>query len=266
MSPDARRAPARLHAQQTAFAAHLRDPATAPAPAGIEERRLQIYRELFYNNIDSLLAGNFPVIRALRGDDAWHALVRDFYREHRSHTPLFPEIGREFLRHLESRQQADAGDPPFLLELAHYEWVELALSLDDADLAALDVDRDGDLLDGVPLPSPLAWPLAYRWPVHRIAATYQPDTPPEHPTFLLVLRDRSDEVRFKQIDALAYTLLQALHENLQREPAERSNGRDLLQRLAQQLGSDTEDMFLANGAALLRQLHERDAILGTVRA
>lgn len=266
MSPDGLRAPARLHAQQTAFAAHLRDPAAAAAPGGIEERRLQIYRDLFYNNIDSLLAGNFPVIRALRGDDAWHALVRDFYREHRSHTPLFPEIGRELLRYLEARQQRAAGDPPFLLELAHYEWVELALSLDDADLAALDADRDGSLLDGVPLPSPLAWPLAYRWPVHRIAAAYQPDAPPEHPTFLLVLRDRGDQVRFKQIDALTYTLLQALHENLQRDADARDSGRSVLQRLAQQLGNHDVQQFVTDGAALLQQLHARDAILGTTRA
>lgn len=264
MSPDTR-APPRLHAQQTSFAAHLRDPSAAPAPAGIEDRRLQIYRELFYNNIESLLAGNFPVIRSLRGDAAWHALVRDFYREHRCHTPLFPEIGREFLRYLETRQQRDAGDPPFLLELAHYEWVELALSLDDTDLTALDVARDGDLLDGVPLPSPLAWPLAYRWPVQGIAPGHLPDAPPEHPTFLLVLRDRDDHVRFKQVDALAYSLLQALHANLALDPQERRTGRHLLDQLATQFAAGDRAGFIASGAALLQQLHARDAVLGTTR-
>ncbi len=35
---------------QRRFAAHLRDPATAPAPEGIEDRRLQVYRELFFDN------------------------------------------------------------------------------------------------------------------------------------------------------------------------------------------------------------------------
>ena len=53
---------------QYAFAAHLRDPAAHPAPAGIEDRRLQIYRELFYNNVEGLLASNFPVIRRVLGD------------------------------------------------------------------------------------------------------------------------------------------------------------------------------------------------------
>ena len=266
MSHEALRAPARLHALQTGFAAHLRDPEAAPAPDGVEERRLQIYRELFYNNIEGLLANNFPVIRALHGDVAWHRLVRDFYREHRAQTPLFPEIGREFLRYLESRQQRGDDDPPFLLELAHYEWVELALALDDTDLAAIEHARDGDLLDDVPLPSPLAWPLAYRWPVQRLSATFMPDAPPESPTFLLVLRDRGDSVRFKQIDGLTFALMQALHANAQQDEGQRRNGRELLLDLAMTTGSADREKFVADGAALLAQLHERDAVLGTVRA
>src|SRR5690606_5861953 len=74
-SPDT---PARLFAQQTAFAAHLRDPDGAAAPEGIEDRRLGVYRELFFNNVEGLLAGNFPVIRELLGPERWRQLARDF--------------------------------------------------------------------------------------------------------------------------------------------------------------------------------------------
>mgnify|MGYP006138349625 CR=1 FL=1 len=58
----------------------------------------------------------------------WRALVRDFYREFRAGTPLFPELPREFIQYLQERGDG-RGDPPWLLELAHYEWVELALSV-----------------------------------------------------------------------------------------------------------------------------------------
>jgi len=252
-------APARLAAQQTAFAAHLRDP-TQPPPADIEPRRMAVYRELFYNSLESLLANNFPVIRALRGDVAWHALVRAFYREHAAHTPLFPQIASEFLAYLQARAARGEDDPPFLVELAHYEWVELALSIDGTDLAQLDVDADGDLLDGVPVLSPLAWPLAYRFPVQQIRAEFQPTEPPEQPTCLLLVRDREDRIRFKSIDPLAYTLLQALADN-----DEGASGRALLTRLAAQSGSTDTDAFIAAGLALLQQLRERQAILGTVR-
>ena len=64
-----------LQDQQFALSRHLRDP-SHPPPPGIEERRLAIYRDLFFNNIESLLAGNFPVIRQTLGDDAWRRLVR----------------------------------------------------------------------------------------------------------------------------------------------------------------------------------------------
>ena len=54
---------------QYAFAAHIRDPEHRAAPAGIEDRRMGIYRELFYNNIEDFLATAFPVIRALTADE-----------------------------------------------------------------------------------------------------------------------------------------------------------------------------------------------------
>ena len=254
-------APPRLRGQQLAFAAHLRDPDTASAPDGIEDRRMAVYRELFYNNVESLLAGNFPVIRSVLDDAGWHRLVRAFYREHRAHTPLFPEIGREFLRYLEARQargvEDAAIDLPFLPELAHYEWVELALSLDDTELAEVAHEPGGDLLAGVPVPSPLAWPLAYRWPVHRLAPGSLPQTVPDTPTFLLVLRDRGDQVRFKEITAATFQLLQRLHGN-QAGLA----GRALLEAMAAEARQPVEG-FVAAGARVLQQLRASDALLGT---
>ncbi|MFA5683418.1 MAG: putative DNA-binding domain-containing protein [Lysobacteraceae bacterium] len=250
--------PPTLAAQQTAFAAHLRDPTRHPPPPGIEDRRMAIYRELFYNSVEGILAANFPVIRGLRGDDFWHSLVRDFHRAGSSHTPLFSEIGREFLRHLERRAERGEPDPPFLVELAHYEWAELALSLTDAEPP--DCDPAGDLLDGTPVLSPLAWPLAYRFPVHRLRADFQPGSPPEQPTFLLLVRGRDDEVRFKAIDALGFHLLQRLADN----PAGHS-GRVVLETLAAEAGSADVATFVSAGGRLLQGLREREAVLGTRR-
>ena len=86
-----------LHAQQRAFANHLRDPQRHPAPVALADDRLAVYRRLFFNNIRGLLGSNFPVIRATLGDMAWHALVQTFYADHAAHTPLFPQIGRELV-------------------------------------------------------------------------------------------------------------------------------------------------------------------------
>jgi hypothetical protein len=247
-------------AAQYAFAAHIRDPSRMPAPADIEPRRMAVYTELFYNNIESLLAANFPVIRRLHDDDAWHERVRDFYREHRSRTPLFTEIAREFIRHLERRAESNAGDPPFLLELAHYEWSELALSLDEAEVDAVDCDADGDVVEGVPVLSPLARVLAYRYPVQHIGPDFIPTDPSPQPVLILLVRDRRDEVRFTEIDALTAMLIERLGANRD------VSGLACLDALLHDLARSGDESLRAGGIGILRLLRSRDAILGTSRA
>ena len=44
---------------QRQFSAHIRDRDTFDYP-GIEDRRLRVYRELFYNNIEGFLRRGFP--------------------------------------------------------------------------------------------------------------------------------------------------------------------------------------------------------------
>ena len=148
---------AELHALQRDFAGCIREPDRTDLPPGVAERRMQVYRELFFNNVEGLLSSNFPVIRTLYDDADWHALIAAFLRDHRAQTPLFPEIGREFQRWLERRQHDGCADPPFLLELAHYEWAELALSLDEQEIHDTAHDPSGDIVDGIPVMSPLAW-------------------------------------------------------------------------------------------------------------
>ena len=240
------------HALQRAFASHVRDPAGTPAPAGIEPRRMAVYTELFFNNVESLLSANFPVIRSLYGDDEWHAFVRAFYRDHRCHTPLFTDLARELMRYLEVR----TGDPPFLAELAHYEWSELALTIDEADIEDVAHDPRGDVVDGIPVVSPLARVLAYRFPVHRIRPDYRPDEAPAQPTLILLVRDRSHEIRFLEIDALTALLFERLLANTT------ATGRAVLDALLAELGRD-DDTVRASGLAILNRLRERDALLGT---
>jgi hypothetical protein len=247
----------RTQAIQTAFTAHLRDPAYRGVPAGIEDRRMQIYRDLVFANMESFISANFPVIRSLYDDASWDSLARDFLREHRCHTPLFPEFGREFLRYLEMRQSAGRDDPPFLLELAHYEWAELALSLDESDIADIPHDPHGDALDGIPLLSPLACVLGYRFAVHRIGPAFRPVEPLAEPTLLLLVRGRDDQVRFHEINALSAMLIERLQQNTER------SGRECLDALLSDYEPSIAQSLSAAGETVLRDLQAREAILGT---
>ncbi len=243
---------------QRDFAAHIRDPEHTQGPADVEARRMAIYRDLFFNNIAGLLASAFPVVHTLLPDQHWRELIRDFMVRHRARTPLFLELSQEFLDYLGTTRAAQTTeDPPFLVELAHYEWVELALAVSDDEPSPSHADPNGDLLDAEPVVSPLAWNLSYRYPVHRIAPDCQPDTPGEAPSHLVVYRNRTERIAFLEINAVTQRLLMLLQDDTPR------TGREALQTIAQELGHPEPDKVIAAGAQMLADLRRRDVILGT---
>ena len=255
-------APQRLQAQQRALTRHLRDPAGCDPPAGWDGRRLAVYRDLVFNTLDGLLASGFPVVRTVLGEDGWRALVRDFQREHACTTPLFPQLGRELIAWLDTTEQLPR---PFLPELAHYEWVELALQISDASEVAFEaLDAHADvataLLDGRPALSTMAWPLAYIWPVHRIHAGHQPTIAPTTPTLLLVRRDAAGAIHFSELTPLAWRLLERIADQAA------LTGRQQLEALALEAGQGVIDAFVADASPLLVQLHETGVLPGLTRA
>jgi len=251
------KAPEELASLQTSFAAHIRDPESVAAPEGIEDRRMGIYRELFFNNIRNFLSSNFPVLRTLFDEQGWEKLCRDFYSNFRCHTPLFPEIPREFLRYLQDHGESRLDERPFMLELAHYEWVELALEHDEAEIEDIDADPDGDLMNRIPVLSPLAWPLSYQYPVQRIRVDYQPRSAPATPTHLLVWRQQDFSIKFMQLNEISLLLLQKMKE----QPA--LTGLELLTEIAGEINHPNPAVVLEGGKVLLDELRKKQVILGT---
>jgi hypothetical protein len=216
-----------LRDSQLAMARYLRDPVSAAAPAGVEQRRLDIYRRLVYNNIEGFISGGFPVLRSLYGDDDWHQLVRAFIAGHSCRTPYFLEISQEFIQFLMAGYTPRDCDPPFMAELAHYEWVELAL--DVAEDEPPQGEPPGDVLAAIPRLSPLAWLLCYQYPVHRIGPAFRP-LQPEQPNYLVVYRNREEAVRFMELNAMAARLVELTRAN------NTATGRELLAILAGESG------------------------------
>ncbi len=244
--------------QQYNFAAYIRDPARNPLPQNIEERRMKVYSELFYNNVENFIANTYPVLRSIMSDAQWHGMIRDYFARHRSHTPLFPEMPREFLKYLEEEREVLPEDPPFMLELAHYEWVELALSILDVQIDTNTFDSHGDLLTGVPVVSPLVWLLNYSFPVHRISPEYQPQNPHEQLNYLIVYRDSSDTIRFIEANPVTARLLQLMINN-----NDNCNGQTLLTQIAAELDHIHPDDVLKGGCEIMQGFLNRGVLLGT---
>jgi hypothetical protein len=235
---------------------HIRNPAVAAQPENVEPRRITIYRDLFFNNIEGFVSNSFPVLRSLYSEENWLAMVRDFMIRHQCSSPYFLEISQEFLLYLQQTREDNPLDPPFMLELAHYEWAELALDVAEDSLDAIDVKGDADLLNALPVVSPLLWSLNYQFPVHRIGKQYQPQEPPEQLTYLLVFRNRGDQVEFMEINAVTARLL----ELLRAEQAE--SGQQVLQTLAEEMQHPDPQQIITFGLSILEQLRDKDIILG----
>ncbi|BBP44580.1 DNA-binding domain-containing protein [Thiosulfativibrio zosterae] len=199
-----------------------------------EKRRLDIYQALFFNNLLGFFNSLFPILSKQLGEQRCQALVRAFMQQHHAQTPLFHELGQEFLAFLQTEYQPTADDPAYLLELAHYEWVELAVSIEPQEGPLNDEDC---LLDwqAVYQLSPVAWPLAYEWPVHEMQASVMRDKP-EWPSFLLVFRDDEDAVQQMVLSPILYEMLLGFMDNQTQTAAQ------VLSALAAQVGQPLEDL------------------------
>lgn len=245
--------------KQLEFADCLRDPEHAPIPEHIEPRRIAAYQEVVYNNFEDLLAHNFPIIREITSNQRWHSMVRDFVMNHRCQTPYFPQFGKEFIQYLQTVRE-DPIDPPFLLELAHYEWMELETLLNETEVTFASVDRHGDLLEGHPVLSPLANRLAYEYPVHKIGPDFQPQETDGHISCLVVYRqfDGDESVGFLEINPITDRLLTLLQEN-----TDQRSGTAILQQIAAEMQHPNPDIVIAGGLQTLHELHTHQIILGT---
>lgn len=236
---------------QYAFAAHIRDPKTCPSPPGVDARRMAIYSGLLYNNIEGFLLACFPVLRRVLGKPKWSALVRAFFKTHRCHTPYFRQIPDEFIQYLQTEWQRPATYPPYVLDLAHYEWMELALSVSSRTPDWARIATEGDLLDQRPVLNPVLANLFYRWPVQRIRP--RADIAPAD-TCLLVFRDAGDQIQFVEINAFTARLVNLL------EPGTLT-GRAALAHIATESHHPLPTV-MQGGASTLQNLQARGAILG----
>jgi hypothetical protein len=134
--------------------------------------------------------------------------------------------------------------------------VELALSISEENITATDADPEGDLLTGIPVLSPLAWHLAYQYPVHRIGPDYRPDQPGDDMTCLVVYRNREDEVGFMEINPVTKRLLELI------DADNEENGKLLLNRIATEMSHPQPEVVINSGLEILKGLAEKDIILG----
>ena len=244
----------RLIAAQRTFAAYLRDPEHLSIPFDLAPERIAVYRHAVYANIERFMGDNFPRVKACLEDARWHLMIRDYVRHHRAETPAFAHLPNEFLRYLAATELAAC--PPYLGELAHFEWLENCLSIDQRRVDLTAIDRTGDLLTGQIVVNPIHRVESYRYPVHVTEAGFEINESIE-PTHLVAFRDLANEFQFLELNTLALRLFCAIRDTPE------INAAQVLREISEALGRHDPNPVLAGGLDILERLHKRQLILGT---
>ena len=242
---------------QQAFTAHIRDPQNQPRPKNVKAKGMDVYKEIVFNNLFESVSACFPVAQKVVGKRAWIKLVRGFFREHSSSTPIFRKIPAEFLTYLSNiNTLTPESFPPYLTSLCHYEWVELLVSTmaDEADKR--DINAIGDLRMNQPAFSHTMQLLNYEYAVHKISPRYKPNQKVN--TQLLVYRNAEFEVKFVELNTITYRLIEILKQ-------EKVNCEQALTILAKEINQPQTESIIQFGLEILEDLRSQGVILGVYK-
>ena len=241
---------------QFQFTSHIRNPKKNPRPEGIPSRRMAVYNDLLFNNIEGVLAACFPVLKLILKGMRWTELVRDFFSEHECRRPFFREVPEEFMEYLKKERRPRKTDPCFLRSLAHYEWIELSLFVAEEG-EGKKANQQGDLLNEKPVFNPVLKVVSYPYLVHRLSPEYQPKRPEKEWSHYLAFRNRNDEVEFMKLNSLSARLVNLLLKGS-------LTGRKALEKISKEESKTTSPQsVIEGGLKILEEFREKGAILGT---
>ncbi len=214
--------------------------------------------ELSLEETEQLIAQALPATRRRLGADRWWALVRDFCSLYYCCEPELHKVAEEVLDYLDGAHRgATSGYPGWLCDLAHYEWLHLALRAAPAAVPqAPPVDPEGDLLQGAPVLSHLAWLVSYDYPVRQMVAGEAQQGPLPQAQHLLLFRDRNEKVHVQEPDAFTAQLL----ERIEADPE--LTGAAAIATAAEAVGLPAA-VWTEHGAQLLASLRRSGVLIGS---
>jgi len=247
---------------QQEFTAYLRDPVNRQRPKNVAPKRMNVYKELIFNNLFESVSACFPVAQKVIGKRAWLKLVRRFFCDHSSNTPIFRQIPEEFLSYLTSINCSDEPNlPPYLESLCHYEWVELLVTTMVNPTDGLlshhrTINLTGDLLENQPAFTPTMQLLNYEYAVQKISPRYKPTDKVN--TQLLVYRNADDAVNFIELNPITYRLIKLLQEK-------GTTSKCALNMIANELDLLQAGSVILFGLDILEALRNQGVILGVYK-
>lgn len=244
---------------QLAFTAYLRDPTGQPRPNGVRAKRMDIYKEIVFNNLFESVSACFPVAQKVLGKRAWLRLVRRFFREHAANSPIFRQIPEEFVSYVSKLNLNDESNlPEYLASLCHYEWVELQVSAmvdsNEPIIVSLQkINPTGDLLAHKVAFTTSMQLLNYAYAVHKISPKYKPKE--KINTQILAYRNAEFQVKFVALNPVTFRLIELIQRHS-------NTGAQALATIAEELGHTQPTSVVEFGLEILNDLRAQGIILG----
>lgn len=191
---------------QRQFCDWIRDP-DLELPQALPAQRMQIYRDLLFNNVSSFIDLVYPVARAMLPELKWQQLLSEFFQKAECHSPLYNDISLEFREYLTDQQHPILQDYPWLAELLQFEWLELYLDTVEIEDVVLHENYAWQL-------STKVWVLVYQYPVYMWTTLTTLEQVELAPGAVMVWRDEQDKVCIEQLSPLFAMLIEQLTENI----------------------------------------------------
>ena len=172
------------------------EPVTIP---GTRQSGLNQYRRLIRNNIHNAMEQAFPIAFTVLTEAQWDILIDDFHALHPAATPQVWRLPEEFYTFVEAHRYNEKFSLPFLNDLLHFEWIEIAVhTMKDAAPAVC--RKEGNPLEDVIVVHPEHRMIRLKYPVHLYSA--EKAASHEGDYFLLTFRTRDFDVRFADLPPL----------------------------------------------------------------
>jgi len=191
---------------QQQFCEWIRDP-DLEIPQELPVERMQIYRDLLFNNVSSFIDLVYPVARAMLPELKWQQVLSEFFQKAKCRSPLYNDISLEFREYLTDQRHPILQEYPWLAELLQFEWLELYLDTVEIEDVVLHENYAWQL-------STQVWVLVYQYPVYRWTTLTTQEQVELSPSAVMVWRDEQDRVRIEQLSPLFAMLIEQLTQNI----------------------------------------------------
>ncbi|MBB63861.1 MAG: hypothetical protein CMO81_02235 [Waddliaceae bacterium] len=218
----------------------------------ISEDKAELYRELSCNIVFEALNTAYPIAKRSLGHEQWDKLIRRFYAEAPSPSPHLWYMPKALIDYVEKHQIPEKVSAPYLLDLLHFEWLEIEVYM-MPDQAVPLYTKIGDLLENGLVLNREHILSRFTYPVFR----KKKDCLTEAANYFLITYRHPEtlQVHYFEVPPVYVALVELLKQD-------NYTGKQVLEFLIEHYKVQSADSFMDSGYQFLKTLMKENLILG----